>query len=135
MKRSLTVSPYAVQRAVLVTCATVKEPKMLFEFLVDSTVLMVDSGLPDSMIKSPDAKSPNMEQVVLRDTPERPKNVHKNNVAAVPANRIACVMCSFCLSLLSSGKIPTTNPIVVMLPNMLDMVTCGSHAQIPYASH
>jgi hypothetical protein len=53
--------PYALHNAVLVTWAIVSEDSIDPAFLVLSTVLMVDRGLPDSTMNNPLANNPSID--------------------------------------------------------------------------
>ena len=122
-KQSLIASPYALHKNVLATCPPVKGPKMLAEFLVDTTVLIVERGLAVSITKSPDAKAPSVALILAEDAPERPKHVHRHRVAAAPTRTTPCVKRSCARSFASRGKMPTTYPMLPTAPAILERVT------------
>mmetsp|Transcript_30779 Transcript_30779/g.56962 ORF Transcript_30779/g.56962 Transcript_30779/m.56962 type:complete len:154 (+) Transcript_30779:128-589(+) len=121
---SLMAKPYALHKAVFVTCANVNGVNIEPEFLVESTVLMVERGLAERTMNNADAKSPKADLTFTIDLWVNDRYVHKLMVMADRATTIFCVF--FNWSPFTKGNTAVMYQIDAMHPGTLDNVTYGS---------
>lgn len=105
---------------------------MELEFLVASTAVIVDKGLPESTIKSADANKPKEELTCSRDLFVSDNHVHKLMVRADRPTTTFCVVCNWVPS--SNGRTDTTYQIEATQPGTLENVTYGFRTDNPYTN-
>lgn len=118
---SLMAKPYTLHKAVFTTCANANGVNIEPEFLEESTVLMVERGLPAITTNNADAKSPNVALTCTIGWLVNDRYVHKLMVMADRATTMFCVVFNWLP--FSNGNTAATYQIDAMHPGTLDSVT------------